>query len=103
GRGLRAVTGLLRISEPKGGFLRDNDPAAERWYSRDTAAIAARRGVGRVAPYFIDADRSGRGWPRGGMTVVRFPDNHLVYAVTWFALAGLVAFLTIRAVRGRHA
>ncbi|MDE0947712.1 MAG: SURF1 family protein, partial [Sphingobium sp.] len=35
------VTGLLRLTEPGGGFLRDNDPAADRWYSRDVAAIAA--------------------------------------------------------------
>jgi surfeit locus 1 family protein len=54
------VTGLLRISEPKGSFLRRNDPARERWYSRDVAAIAAARGLkGAVAPYFIDADAGG--------------------------------------------
>src|SRR5450830_2054349 len=28
------VQGLLRLSEPGGGFLRHNDPAAQRWYSR---------------------------------------------------------------------
>lgn len=99
GRGPVIVTGLLRLTEPRGGFLRANDPAAARWYSRDAGAIAAAQGIPAVAPYFIDADRSGPGWPRGGMTVVRFPDNHLVYALTWFALAGLVAFLSIRALR----
>jgi len=36
-----SVQGLLRISEPRGGFLRTNDPAQGRWYSRDVAAIAA--------------------------------------------------------------
>lgn len=51
------VTGLLRISEPKGRFLRHNDSAHDLWYSRDIAAIAAARGLkGRVAPYFIDAE-----------------------------------------------
>ena len=93
------VTGLLRVTEPGGGFLRHNDPATDRWYSRDVAAIADRHGIATAAPYFIDADRSGAGWPRGGMTVVRFPNNHLVYALTWFALAGLFAFLLLRAVR----
>ena len=39
------VTGLLRLSEPGGGFLRANDPAAGRWYSRDVAAIAAAQGL----------------------------------------------------------
>jgi surfeit locus 1 family protein len=50
------VTGLLRMTEPRGGFLRHNDPAANRWYSRDVQAIAAARGLTHVAPYFIDAE-----------------------------------------------
>ncbi|MDR0182094.1 SURF1 family protein [Lysobacter arvi] len=85
------VTGLLRISEPGGGFLRRNDPARQRWYSRDVAAIARSHGLpaDRVAPFFIDADRdaSSTQWPRGGLTVVKFRDSHLSYAVTWFAMA----------------
>lgn len=89
-----SVTGLLRMTEPGGGFLRKNDPAANRWYSRDVQAIAASRGLSPVAPFFIDADAtanaSGR-YPVGGLTVVAFSDNHLVYALTWYALALMVA------------
>jgi len=87
--GPQSVTGLLRITEPKGGFLRANDPAGDRWRSRDVAAIAARRGLTNVAPYFIDADASPNpgGWPRGGLTVIRFANSHLVYALTWFGMA----------------
>ncbi|MRL68026.1 SURF1 family protein [Brevundimonas sp. SPF441] len=87
--GPQTVTGLLRITEPKGGFLRANDPAGDRWRSRDVAAIAARRGLTTVAPYFIDADASPNpgGWPRGGLTVIRFANSHLVYALTWFGMA----------------
>ncbi|WP_372013236.1 SURF1 family protein [Pseudoxanthomonas sp. 10H] len=90
------VTGLLRLTEPGGGFLRRNAPAQERWYSRDVVAIAAHHGLDRAVPYFVDADagsaaQAGRPWPRGGLTVVRFRDNHLGYALTWFALALLVA------------
>lgn len=90
------VTGLLRLSEPGGGFLRANDPTADRWYSRDVSAIAAARRLGHVAPFFIDADASPNpgGYPIGGLTVVRFRNSHLVYALTWFALAGLSAFGT---------
>ncbi|WP_314958067.1 SURF1 family protein [Bradyrhizobium cosmicum] len=87
------VTGLLRMSEPKGGFLRTNVPQHNRWYSRDVAAIAAARGLHEVAPFFIDADagsQSGAG-PIGGLTVIRFPNNHLIYALTWFALAFMLA------------
>lgn len=89
--GAATVTGLLRASEPGGGFLRRNDPAADRWYSRDVAAIARAREVGAVAPFFIDADAAPNpaGLPVGGLTVVTFRNAHLVYAITWFALAGL--------------
>jgi surfeit locus 1 family protein len=96
--GVSMVTGLLRISEPGGGFLRHNDPAADRWYSRDVAAIAASRGLTGVAPYFIDADAASAAQekstgpaPVGGLTVISFHNNHLVYALTWYALALMVA------------
>jgi surfeit locus 1 family protein len=83
------ITGLLRLSEPKGGFLRSNDPKADRWFSRDVAAIAESRDIRNVAPYFVDADATPNpgGYPIGGLTVVSFPNNHLQYALTWFAMA----------------
>ena len=91
---VQTITGLLRLSEPGGGFLRHNDPAAGRWYSRDVAAIAHSRGLGAVAPYFIDADRAsspGTGAsPIGGLTVIVFPNNHLLYAITWYTLALMI-------------
>jgi surfeit locus 1 family protein len=98
------VTGLLRITEPGGGFLRRNDPGAGRWYSRDVMAVAAARGLTRVAPYFVDAEAPSfaPGKPAGGaeaepqepvagMTVIAFQNDHLVYAITWYALALMVA------------
>ncbi|MES2054373.1 MAG: SURF1 family protein [Pseudomonadota bacterium] len=105
------VTGLLRMSEPGGGFLRANDPRAARWYSRDVAAIAAAHGLHDVAPYFIDADAGAagaaaggaaggdRGGPVGGLTIIAFPNNHAVYALTWFALAAMVAAGAAYAIR----
>jgi len=99
--GPQTVVGLLRLSEPDGGFMRANDPTGDRWFSRDVAAIAkARRLEGPVASYFIDADATPNpgGGPRGGLTVVRFANSHLIYALTWFGLAlmsaaGFVFFL----------
>ncbi|MDJ0390603.1 SURF1 family protein [Roseomonas sp. E05] len=99
--GALTVTGLLRPSEPGGGFLRSNAPAEGRWYSRDVAAIATARGLGEVAPYFIDAEAGPdpRAFPIGGLTVISFPNNHLVYALTWYALALMLAGTTFYAVR----
>lgn len=95
------VTGLLRVTEPKGGFLRTNDPVGDRWYSRDVPAIVAARKLAMAAPYFIDADatRNPGRYPVGGLTVVRFSDNHLVYALTWFALAALCGWAAWRVLR----
>lgn len=68
-------------------------PQHNRWYSRDVAAIATARGLHDVAPFFVDADAGSQsaGGPIGGLTVVRFPNNHLIYALTWFALAFMLA------------
>jgi surfeit locus 1 family protein len=159
------VIGLLRMTEPRGGFVRHNDAAANLWYSRDVQAIAAARGLTRVAPYFIDAEAAadqpaasassaaarasgdavvgraasdgsgalasaasdqptasaspaadqarpsassaaaaepgnsaaraaanGRAVaPVAGLTVITFHNSHLVYAITWYTLALMVA------------
>ena len=87
------IIGLLRVPEPGGAFLRSNDPASGRWYSRDVTAIAAANSLANVAPYFVDADATPNpgGLPVGGLTVVRFRNSHLVYAVTWYLLAVMSA------------
>jgi len=99
--GRATVTGLIRMTEPHGGFLRTNDPVTDRWYSRDVTAIAAARDLSDAAPYFIDADAApdAGGLPVGGLTVIRFPNNHLVYALTWFALAAMLAGALVHFVR----
>lgn len=111
------VTGLLRRNEPGGGFLRTNDAAQQRWHSRDVVAMAQALDLSRAAPFFIDAGlpslpASGGGRtgdldgatlavqqaePVEGLTVVRFANNHLVYACTWYGLAILciAAFLRV--------
>lgn len=93
------VQGLLRMTEPDGGFLRTNDPAQQRWFSRDVAAIRQALELSRAAPFFVDAGLPGTSggsgtpptWPRPGMTVIRFHNSHLVYALTWYGLALMVA------------
>jgi surfeit locus 1 family protein len=94
------VHGLLRLPETGRAFLRHNDPANERWFARDVGAIGAARGFdpARTAPYFVDADKdqeSAAGEedlrPVGGLTVISFQNNHLVYALTWYALAAMAA------------
>ena len=105
-----SVSGLLRISEPGGGFLRHNDAAADRWFSRDVQAIAARHQLNKLAPYFIDAAADpadairesqmlSAGEPIAGLTVIAFRNSHLVYAFTLYALALMTAGACFLAVR----
>jgi surfeit locus 1 family protein len=93
----QTIVGKLRISEPGGAFLRSNDPTADRWFSRDVAAIARSRGLSDVAPYFVDAEGDtvpGR-FPVPGLTVIAFSNNHLIYGVTWAVLAFMSAAATV--------
>lgn len=100
------ITGLLRLNEPKGTVLRDNDPAQGRWYSRDIVAIAAAQSL-KAALYFVDAANgepgsSGDRAPVGGLTVISFHNNHLVYALTWYGLAVMVVVAAVIVRRERH-
>ena len=85
------VTGLIRLTEPRGTWLRANQPGAGRWYSRDLAALAQARHLARVERrLFVDAQVETprtNGAPVPGLTVLTFPNNHLGYAITWFTLA----------------
>lgn len=104
-----SLTGLLRLTEPGGGFLRPNHPAKNLWYSRDVNAIAKARDLpsGQVAPYFVDADApstpaASKAWPRAGLTVIQFPNNHLGYLITWYLMALMVAAATLYMAREEY-
>lgn len=99
------LEGLLRPSEPEGTLLERNDPEADRWVSRDTMAMSQAQGLGPTLPFFLDADHVGEpeAWPRGGLTIVKFRNTHLSYALTWYAMAGLLLTALIVLVwRGRR-
>lgn len=101
------VVGLLRSDEPGGSLLQSNQPQADRWYSRDTAVMAKARGIGRVVPAFVDAQVEQANRPKGlspvpGLTQIHFPDNHLSYALTWFALAAMSAMALVFVWRRRR-
>jgi len=110
-----SIQGLMRMTEPGGGFLRDNAPDLGRWHSRDVAAIAMAQGLVNVAPFFIDAglpDKTAVSadmppiangpWPHPGLTVVHFNNNHTVYAITWFTLALMVLAAALYTMRWEY-
>ena len=60
-------------------------------------------GVGNVLPFYVDADATPNpgGYPVGGQTVIDLPNNHLQYAITWYALAAALVVIYILLVRRR--
>ncbi len=88
-----SVNGLARnppLQKPN-FFVPDNDPAKRNLYWKDRSAMVRAAGLDdrRVAEFFIDAGPAPNpgGWPKGGATIVDFPNSHLQYALTWFGLA----------------
>lgn len=86
------IVGVVRWPETTHWYTPKNDPAHNLWFVRDPAAIAAAKGwtgSGPVAPFYIEQESPAPegGFPQPGKLVVRLPDNHLQYAVTWFGLA----------------
>lgn len=100
------VIGLVRAPEPRNMFTPADDPGRNVWFARDPSAIAKAHGLTRVAPFLIDADATPNpsGWPRGGQTILKLPNNHLQYAVTWFGIAltlvGVFAAFAWRRLKG---
>jgi surfeit locus 1 family protein len=87
------IVGAMRWPDARHWFTPNDDPAHNLWFTRDPAAIAAARGVGVVAPFYIEQEAPvpPGGLPQPGKLVVSLPDNHLQYALTWFGLAAVLA------------
>lgn len=91
------VTGILRLPPPEkpSRFLPDNKPERNLWFWVDLPAMAAAARLSDVAPFYIVADATPNpgGWPKGRDVAEPLSNNHLQYAITWFALA--IAALTV--------
>ena len=87
------IVGVMRWPEAPGWFTPDNDPGRNLWFVRDPAAIAAAKGVGTVAPFYIEqeAPPAPGGLPKVGALQASLPNNHLGYALTWYGLALVLA------------
>ncbi len=87
--GAVTVTGIARVPKARGWLMPDNSPDRNFWLWLDMLAMAKRAAVPGFAPLLVEADDTPNigGYPVGGQTRISFPDNHGVYAITWFALA----------------
>ncbi len=103
--GERRVTGVWRIPDPVGAFTPKPDPIKHVWYARDVESMAKADGLVLAAPVIVEAGAAPNpgGWPKGGQTVVQFRNEHLQYAITWFALAAVLfaVYLAYHRSKGR--
>jgi len=83
------IIGALRWPDTRHWFTPADDAAHNLWFARDPRAIAAAKGLGAVAPFFVEMEAPvpPGGLPSPGKIVVNLPDNHLQYAITWYGLA----------------
>lgn len=86
------LTGYIRFPETAGMLTPAENIAKRLWFTRDHLAMARVLGWGEVAPFYIDLEQPvpASGIPKPGALEVHLKDDHLQYAITWFALAGAV-------------
>jgi surfeit locus 1 family protein len=105
------LTGYLRFPETAGILTPAESVTKRLWFTRDHLAMAHALGWGQeggqVAPFYIDleAPSPASGVPKPGPLDVHLKDDHMQYAITWFALAGavLIAFAVWLRAQGRAA
>ena len=101
--GVSEIIGALRWPEPRGLFTPAENPARNLWFVRDHLAMAAAKNWGPVSPFFIDqeAPPPPGGLPRVGKITPNLRNDHLQYALTWYALAAVLAAVFLVWLRSR--
>ncbi len=82
------LVGVLRWPEKPGLFTPAEELRLNLWFSRNSTAIAAAKGI-TAAPFYVELESPAPpgGLPHVGHLKPNLPNNHLQYVVTWFGLA----------------
>lgn len=96
--GMRDVVGYVREPDHPGLFSLHDDPAHGTYYTLDPQVVAAGLGAGPVAPFTVVAlaplPPPGV-YPEPAQTLPRPPNDHLGYAITWFALSAALVVIFV--------
>ena len=96
---------MMRWPEPAAWFTPAGERSRNIWFVRDPLAIAQMRKAGaNVAPFFIELESPvpPGGLPQPGPLRVKLRNEHLQYALTWYALAVAIVVMFAIWLRGRH-
>ncbi len=96
-KGTVTIEGIVRLQRPPGWFTPDDDPKKNNWFTIDSEKMSQVTGIPLADGYYIVADKMGTpgDFPVGRQWRMDIRNNHLEYAITWFALAAalLVIYL----------
>lgn len=81
------IEGVLRWPDDTTWATPDPDPEIREWYARDVISLADATGAKPIL--VVQKPQSVKTWPRGTEPRVTFRNQHLSYAITWFALAAV--------------
>lgn len=90
------LVGYIRFPEKAGVLTPAPNIEKRLWFVRDHLAMAQALGWAsagsKIAPFYIDLEQPvpPSGIPKPGPLQVHLKDDHMQYAITWFALAGAV-------------
>jgi surfeit locus 1 family protein len=97
--GTVTVDGAIRAPGVQHWLQPDNQPVQNIWFWSDLPAMAAHAGIApdKLVPVFLEAGPALNpgGLPVGGQTKVNLPNDHLQYAITWYALAAALAVIYV--------
>lgn len=100
------VTGLIRLNADRSRFTPISQPEKNLWFARDIALMAEHAGLGEVLPLSIDrvGEQDAAQLPVPSDGQVRLRNDHLQYAITWFAIGfGMLVIFLVYHYKGRQA
>ena len=87
----RRIQGILRTDLTRPRFAPDNVPKRDEWYWYDVAAMARHLKLELIPAVLVLAPASDAASPPLALAPrVDLPNDHLQYALTWFALAAVL-------------
>ena len=87
------IAGYVRKFDEKNFFTPTTDYDQKILYLFEKTDIKKIFNLNKIEPYFIDLIDLDQNIPQSNETLLKFPDNHLSYAITWYGLATALLFI----------